>query len=91
MRRKLKESEKALQESEKRYRQVVENATEIIYTVDEKGNFTYANPAGLKVTGYSLGELRKFQLCGSCLPEHRERVMEIYINQFRQRISDDPC
>ena len=61
-----KKVEEALKESEKKYRQVVENATEIIYTVDEKGNFTYANPAGLKVTGYSLGELRKLQLYGSC-------------------------
>jgi len=84
--RKLGESEKALQESEKRYRQVVENATDIIYTVDEKGNFTYANPAGLKVTGYSLGELRKLNYADLVLPEHRERVLQIYINQFRERL-----
>ena len=86
VRRKLKVSQNALQESEKRYRQVVENATEIIYALDEKGNFTYANPAGLKVTGYSLAELRSFNYADLVLPEHRERVMEIYINQFRQRI-----
>ncbi len=81
-----KRAEKALEESQKRYRQVVENATEIIYAVDEKGNFTYGNPAGLKVTGYSLAELRSFNYADLVLPEHRERVMEIYINQFRQRI-----
>ena len=84
--RKLKHSEKALQEAEKRYRQVVENATEIIYAVDEKGNFTYANPAGLKVTGYSLEELQQFNYLDLVISEHRERVAEIYINQFRQRI-----
>jgi len=86
VRRKLKHSEKALQEAEKRYRQVVENATEIIYAVDEKGNFTYGNPAGLKVTGYSLEELRKLNFADLVLPEHRERVKDIYSNQFRQRI-----
>jgi two-component system cell cycle sensor histidine kinase/response regulator CckA len=86
VRRNLKVSQNALQESEKRYRQVVENATEIIYTVDVKGNFTYANPAGLKVTGYSLAELRSFNYVDLVLPDHRERVMKIYINQFRQRI-----
>ena len=86
VRRKLKHSEKALQEAEKRYRQVVENATEIIYAVDEKGNFTYGNPAGLKVTGYSLEELRKLNFADLVLPGHRERVMDIYSNQFRQRI-----
>jgi len=87
VRRKLRESEKALQESEKRYRQVVENATDIIYTVDEKGNFTYANPAGLKVTGYSLGELQKLNYTDLVLPEHRERVLQTYINQFRERLA----
>jgi PAS domain S-box-containing protein len=87
VRRKLRESEKALQESEERYRQVVESATDIIYTVDEKGNFTYANPAGLKVTGYPLGELRKLNYADLVLPEHRERVSQIYANQFRGRLS----
>ena len=73
-------------ESEKRYREVVENATEIIYTVDEKGNFTYANPTGLKVTGYPLEELRGFNYMDLVVPEHRERVTKIYFNQLRQRI-----
>ena len=73
-------------ESEKRYREVVENATEIIYTVDEKGNFTYANPTGLKVTGYSLQELRELNYADLVAPDYRERVMDIYSNQFRQRI-----
>jgi PAS domain S-box-containing protein len=82
-----KRAEKALQESEKKYREVVENATEIIYAVDEKGNFTYANPAGLKVTGYSLEELRGFNYMDLVLPEHRERVAETYVNQFRGKIS----
>ena len=81
-----KKVEEALKESEKKYRQVIENATEIIYTVDERGNFTYANPTGLKVTGYSLEELRGFNYMDLVVPEHRERVTKIYINQLRQRI-----
>ena len=76
----------ALKESEKKYRQVVENATEIIYTVDEKGNFTYANPTALKVTGFSLEELREFNYQDLVVPEHRERVTRIYYNQFRQKL-----
>jgi len=85
VRRKLKDSEKALQEAEKRYRQVVENATEIIYTVNEKGNFTYGNPAGLKVTGYSLQELRELNYTDLVVPDHRERVSQAYVNQLRER------
>ena len=87
VRRKLKHSEKALQEAEKRYRQVVENATEIIYTVDERGNFTYGNPAALKATGYSDEELRKLNYADLVVPEHRERVAQVYINQFRGRLA----
>jgi PAS domain S-box-containing protein len=81
-----KRAEKTLQESENRYRQVVEDATEIIYTVDEKGNFTYANRAGLKVIGYSIGELRKFNYADLVVPGHRERVSQVYFNQFRDRL-----
>ena len=81
-----KRAEKTLQESENRYRQVVEDATEIIYTVDEKGNFTYANRAGLKVIGYSIGELRKLNYADLVVPGHRERVSQVYINQFRDRL-----
>ena len=85
VKRKLKESEKAFQESEKRYRQVIENAAEIIYSIDLKGNFTYGNPAGLKVTGFSLEELRQFNYQDLIVPEHRERLTRVYIKQFRER------
>jgi len=80
-----KRKEEALRESEKRYRQVIENATEIIYSLNAKGNFTYGNPAGLKVTGFSLEELRQFNYQDLIVPEHRERITSIYIKQFRER------
>ena len=80
-----KRKEEALRESEKRYRQVIENATEIIYSLNTKGNFTYGNPAGLKVTGFSLEELRQFNYQDLIVPEHRERITSIYIKQFRER------
>src|SRR4030042_2561274 len=85
VRQKLKVSQNALQESEKRCRQGVENATEIIYSINTKGNFTYGNPASLKVTGFSLEELRQFNYQDLVVPEHRERITSIYIKQFRER------
>ena len=80
-----KRTDEALRESEKRYRQVIENAAEIIYTTDAKGNFTYGNPAGLKITGYALEELRRLNYLDLIMPEHRQRVMDMYITQFRER------
>ena len=80
-----KRAEEAIRESEKRYKQVVENAVDIIYTTDANGNFTYANPAALATTGYSLEELQRFNYLDLILPEHRDRVSKILINQFRKR------
>ena len=46
----------ALSESELKYRVLVETANDIIYRTDREGRFTYVNPAGLRVTGYSEEE-----------------------------------
>ncbi len=80
-----KRAEEAVKESEKKYRQVVENATEIIYTTDIEGNFRYANPTALKVVGYSLEELQRLNYLDLVVPEYRDRLKEVYGDQFRGR------
>lgn len=44
-------------EYEQQFRKLVENANDIIYTTDEKGNFTYTNDVTSNYTGYSKQEL----------------------------------
>jgi PAS domain S-box-containing protein len=47
-----RQTQEALHKSEERYRSVVEQATEIIFSVDPKGNILSLNPAFEKLTGF---------------------------------------
>ena len=47
----------ALQQSEERFRQVLRQAPDAIYTLDEEGRFTDANQQACEQTGYSREEL----------------------------------
>ncbi|HEY8562054.1 MAG TPA: PAS domain S-box protein [Pyrinomonadaceae bacterium] len=52
-----KQTEEALRESEKRSRDLFENANDLIYTHDLQGCFTSLNRAGEKITGYTRAEV----------------------------------
>ena len=84
---KNKSMKEALKESEKRYRQVVENAVDIIFTTDINGNFTYVNKAGLSNTGFSAKEIIGMNCMELILTEHRERIKEFYIKQYKSRLN----
>lgn len=47
-----KKDQEALRVSEERFRRLVENANEIIYSLDANGRFTYLSPKFEKVTGF---------------------------------------
>ncbi len=81
---KKKEAEFAIIESEKKYREVIENATDIIFTINRSGKFLYANRAALVSSGYSIEELQKVTYLDLILPSFRNSVQRTYHRQFLQ-------
>ena len=54
--------EEALADSEQRYRLIVENIHEIIWTTDLNLHYSYVSPSCFHVTGYSQDEIKKIPL-----------------------------
>ena len=52
----LQQSEEGLQKSEKRYRLLAENVTDLIFTVDMNLRYTYVSPSVTSLLGYSVEE-----------------------------------
>ena len=70
----MRQTEKALQQSEARFRDLFENANDLIYTGDLQGNFTSLNKAGEIITGYSEAEFCRLSFADMVAPEHLENA-----------------
>ena len=80
-----KRAEDTLKESEKKFRTVVEEAVEIVFTVDNHGYFTYVNPSGIKSSGYSLNELKQLKYVDLVESIYKQRVSRSYFRQYLDR------
>jgi two-component system, sensor histidine kinase and response regulator len=78
--------EAAASEIGKRYRQLVENASDIIFQADVGGYFTFVNPVVLRLTGYTEKEILGKHFTELIRPDHREKVMRFYGRQFVKKI-----
>jgi PAS domain S-box-containing protein len=67
-----KRAEEALRASEDRYRDLFENANDLIFTHDLQGNFTSINKAAEQVTGYTREEALRMNFSQIVAPSHLE-------------------
>jgi PAS domain S-box-containing protein len=76
-------AEKALKESETRYRILAETTREIIITYDSKEKITYMNKAGFELGGYKETEILGENIAGILEPESTENNKEGYFYNAR--------
>lgn len=71
------EMEQELQRSEQRYRELFENASDIIYTHDLHGYFTSVNRAAEQLTGYTREELTTMHISRIIAPDSLRHAQEM--------------
>ena len=84
----------ALQESEKKFREVVENASEVIFGLDINWRYKYANDAAIRISEYSIEELKGMNFYDLVLPQYRKlcksKLMKQYLTKEKTTFIEYP-
>jgi PAS domain S-box-containing protein len=80
-----KRSNEALLESEERYRELFENANDIVYTLDLSGNLVSLNKAGERITGYAREEMLGRPIAQIVLPEY----MSVMAQMMQRKVAGE--
>jgi PAS domain S-box-containing protein len=72
------QAESALLESEERYRDLFENANDLIQSVNPYGRFLYVNRAWREILGYSEADIAKMNVFDIVHPDHKIRCRDVF-------------
>jgi len=68
--------------TEGRYRELFENAGDMVYAIDLQGNITSVNKAAERITGFSRTEALQMKLLDLVAPDHRDLARTIIQRQL---------
>ena len=75
----------AVERSERRYRDLVDNASDMIYRTDPHGRFTFVNPVATRILGYAETELLAMKYFELMRPDWVPRAIAFYEQSARSR------
>ncbi|MCX6907661.1 MAG: PAS domain S-box protein, partial [Verrucomicrobia bacterium] len=73
-------------EMERRCADLVENATDMVFTRDFAGNYISVNPAGCRLLGYSEEEMKRLNVADVVPPEYMDHVRQ----QTAEKLAGEP-
>lgn len=79
----------SLTASEEKYRDMVENAPEIIFKLDSQGRFLHVNKLGLETLGYSSKEMTSMYLFDLVADENGSVIKKQYDTSVNSRIDNN--
>ncbi len=74
-----KRAQEALQESEEKYRIMIEHSNDMIWILDEQGNFTYYNKRAEEISGYNLTEWLGKSFAPLLHPEDLPAIQKVFL------------